>query len=107
MLTETLTLRGFDTVGAVCPTGSVFGSLRRRGETSPAPQRAGFFIAALQILISPPPLGRGYCLEHLAGLELTSEYLHQFLPVGPNPSPVAHQAHGAEQVPFDHESVEA
>ncbi len=64
-------------------------------------------MAALQILIFPPPLGRGYRLERLAGLELTSEYLHQFLPVGPNPSPVPDQAHGPEQVTLDHEAVEA
>lgn len=32
MLTAILTIRGFDTAGAVCATGPVFGRLRRRGE---------------------------------------------------------------------------
>ena len=44
MLTETLTLRGFDTAGAVCATGSVFGRLRRRGELTLPRNGQGFFV---------------------------------------------------------------
>jgi hypothetical protein len=33
--------------------------------------------------------------------------LDQLLPLGADPAPVAHQADGPEQIPLDHEAVEA
>jgi hypothetical protein len=51
----------------------------------------------LQIPIPPPPL----CpcrFKRLAGLDLAGELLHKLAPVSADPSPIAHQAHGPEQV---------
>src|SRR3954466_8477772 len=60
-----------------------------------------------QIPIAPPPLRSGDDLQCFPGRRLTIEDLHHLLPVGADPSPVAHQAHGPEQIPLDHEAVEA
>src|SRR5688572_22454909 len=106
MLTGLLTIRGFDTAGAVCATVSVFGVLQSRGETGPAPQRAGFITSALQIPIPPPPLCSCDFLKRLAGLDFVGIDLHQLLLVAADPAPIPHQAHGPEQIPLDHEAVE-
>ena len=45
--------------------------------------------------------------ERLAGLDLIGEHLGRFLPVRADPSPVAHQTLGPEQILLDHEGVEA
>jgi hypothetical protein len=60
-----------------------------------------------QISIPAPPLGRGYRLKRLAGLELVGVILNLLLSLGADPPPIAHQAHGPEQIPLDHQRVEA
>jgi hypothetical protein len=62
MLTEALILRGFDTIGAVCPTGSVFGRLRRRGELTLPRNGQGFFmVRSLQASSSVNAYRKSYC----------------------------------------------
>ncbi len=82
-------------------------SPKARRELNPAPQRAGFFTSALQIPIPPPPLCSCDFLKRSACLEFVGIDLHQLLTVAADPAPVAHQAHGPEQIPLDHEAVEA
>jgi hypothetical protein len=60
-----------------------------------------------EILIAPPPLGPCDRLQRLPCRGLVVMDLHQLLPLGADPSPVAHQAHGAEEIGLDHERVEA
>lgn len=62
---------------------------------------------ASQIAVAPPPLEPSQRLERLAGLELVGVDLHQLLPLGSDPAPVADQAHGPEKIPLDHQRVEA
>jgi hypothetical protein len=53
------------------------------------------------------PLRLRHLHERLPGHDLVGKDLDQLLPVHADPSPVAYQAHGPEQIPFDHEAVEA
>ncbi len=62
---------------------------------------------ASKIPVAPATLRLGHCFQRLAGLDLVGELLDQLLPVGADAAPVAHQAHGPEQILLDHEAVEA
>jgi hypothetical protein len=63
--------------------------------------------ALLEIPIPAPALGPGYQLQRLPRPLLAGEDLYQLLPIGPDPAPVAHQAHGPEEISLDHERVKA
>jgi hypothetical protein len=63
--------------------------------------------ARSKIAITTPAFGPGDRLQRLPGLELVGMDLDELLPVGADPFPVAHQAHGSEQIPVDHQRVEA
>jgi hypothetical protein len=50
--------------------------------------------------------------NYLSQISITARSLvgmdiDQLLPLGADPAPVAHQAHGPDQIPLNHEAVEA
>jgi hypothetical protein len=83
-----------------------FRSTSKARRNWPCPYGGGAFSSALQILISAPPLRR----QSLLAPVLPRVRRHGSPPapaLGADPAPVAHQAHGPEQIPLDHEAVEA
>jgi hypothetical protein len=60
-----------------------------------------------QISISPPPLGLRDLLQRPAGRDLIVVDLDPLLPVGANPAPAAHHAHGPENIALDPQPIEA
>jgi hypothetical protein len=55
----------------------------------------------------PSPLRLGQRLQRRTGLDLSPIHLHQLLPAGADPAPVAHQPDRAEQVALHHQRVKA
>ena len=54
-----------------------------------------------------PPLQSRQGFERLPCPCLVGMGLHQLLPPGADPSPVADEPDGPEQIPLDHEAIEA
>ena len=81
------------------------------GPERPSRRKGALFLSAESLglidLHSSPALDPGESLQHLSCLLLTGEHLDHLLPVGADPAPVADQADGPEQIPLDHEAVEA
>jgi hypothetical protein len=54
-----------------------------------------------------PPFRMSQDFQGFPSLIFTVELLGFLLSPGADPAPVVHQMYGSEQIPFDHEAVEA
>ena len=106
MLSVVLTLRRFDTVGSACPTGSVFGHSEGEEKLALPRNGQGFFVSVTNFGIRAAASPAQF-------LPAPSRYQARFRTPPPVPArwcrsgPSAHEAHSSEQVPLDHQAVEA